>query len=416
MSLNEELINDYAVLTRTNLCTVHSDLASCYDRIILPVSSLIARSYGIHRNAVYIQSTNIQNSTYRLKLGYDITDSFYKHQEDWGIYGSGQGSASSPAVWAFISSKLFQSHDQKAHGMNLVLSSGEVIGNVAITGFVDDTVTYTSGETPESMLAKATEDVQLWNNLLFASGGRLELKKTCCHITRFQFHPDGTPYHHHEKHQPMQIQDHHGNYVAITENSIYQPTKSLGHWKAPAGKRTVQYEEILNKAIKIASNIGRCPVSRESARALYETVFRPSIEYTIPQTFLTPTQMQTIQSKAYPQIFAKCGYNRNTHRSILFGPKDLGGGGFTPLIVKQGTEMVKHFIKHWRSPHTTTGKLLRAVLNWTQHQAGVSYSLLTRTDTKIDYIQSEFILTVQNYLNSIEATIQLDQTFVCKPL
>ena len=116
-SLNEELIGDCANLTRTNLCTVHSDLASCCDGIISPVSSLIARSHGIHRNVVHVHATNIEESKYKLKLGNKITDSFYQHQDNWGIYGSGQGSASSPAIWAFISSKLFQSHDSKAHGL-----------------------------------------------------------------------------------------------------------------------------------------------------------------------------------------------------------------------------------------------------------------------------------------------------------
>ena len=126
--------------------------------------------------------------------------------------------------------------------------------------------------------------------------------------------------------------------------------------------------------------------------------------------------MTTIQSKSMPKIFAKCGYNRNTSKCIMYGPSALGGAGFRPLYVTQGTQMVQHFLKHWRSQNTTTGKLLRAVLSWTQYQAGVSYSLLHNTDSYLPHVQSKFISTVRGYLSDIDGYITLDEDFVPQPL
>ena len=38
-----------------------------------------------------------------------------------------------------------------------------------------------------------THDAQLWNDLLYCSGGRLELPKCSFHALCFTFKPDGTP-------------------------------------------------------------------------------------------------------------------------------------------------------------------------------------------------------------------------------
>jgi len=76
---------------------------------------------------------------------------------------------------------------------------------------------------------------------------------------------------------------------------------------------------------------------------LYEAVFRPSIEYTIPQSFLTPKQLENIEKSSIPKILAKCGYNRKTAKAIMNGPKELGGWVFIPLTIVAGVGYVLYF-------------------------------------------------------------------------
>ena len=118
--------------------------------------------------------------------------------------------------------------------------------------------------------------------------------------------------------------------------------------------------------------------------------------------------MTIIQSKSLPKIFAKCGFNRNTHRSILLGPKSVGGAGFVPSIVRQGTEMTKNFLKHWQDATTITGKSLRAVLNWTQHQSGFSQAILANPSLPMTHVTSDLTTTVQNCLAAINGNITLE--------
>ena len=47
-------------------------------------------------------------------------------------------------------------------------------------GFIDDSTSITSGDgndTVESLLEKVKHDAQLWHDLLWCSGGKLELSK-----------------------------------------------------------------------------------------------------------------------------------------------------------------------------------------------------------------------------------------------
>ena len=79
------------------------------------------------------------------------------------------------------------------------------------------------------------------------------------------------------------------------------------------------------------------------------------------QSFLSDSQLHQIEQKPLPRIYAKCGYNRNTAKITLQGPREAEGAGFTPLRVAAGTGSVLHFLRHWRTPKDEIGKLLRIV-------------------------------------------------------
>jgi hypothetical protein len=79
-----------------------NDAASCYDRIIPALASLISQKYGMHRNVVFVHVTTLAGAT---SLG--ISEEFYKNCQAFPIYSTGQGSNNFPAIWCIISSTLF---------------------------------------------------------------------------------------------------------------------------------------------------------------------------------------------------------------------------------------------------------------------------------------------------------------------
>ena len=117
-----------------------------------------------------------------------------------------------------------------------------------------------------------------------------------------------------------------------------------------------------------------------------------------------------------PAIYSKCGYNRKTARSVQQGPKALGGGGIVPLKAASGTCYCLHFLKYWRSPHEIVGKKLWIVLVWCQYQAGVTFLVLENTSTPLPWMPSRFKPAVRKYLDEIQATIEIDETFIQEKL
>ena len=419
VTLLEEARLDYSTLTRTPFTNFDNDASSCYDRILVSIASLVGRSFGINKDVIFVHAKTLEEAEFKLKISNKVTEASYKHCVKFPIHGTGQGSGNSPMIWCFISSKLFDCHNKNAYGMLFKSPNGEMIIRMSIIGFVDDSTCTTGGdpEKPiEDLIGKMKHDAQLWNDLLWCSGGKLELPKCGYHVIYYDFHDNGIPYLRHSYDQPVAITDANEKEIPIKAKTIFEPRKNLGHYKAPAGNCNTQYEAIKTKAIKLSNAIIRTGATRDEARMLYEAVYRPSIEYAIPQSFLTTKQLRNIEKSSIPKILAKCGYNRKTATAIMNGPKELGGGGFLPLTVVAGVGYVLHFLKHWRSPEEDASKIVRIVMAWTQYQAGVSYPILEYPEKELPYVQGRYIPAVRKYLNEVDATVELEQTYVQQKL
>ena len=61
-------------------------------------------------------------------------------------YGTGQGSGNSPMIWCFMSSILFDCHNEKAHGITSSTPNGDVVVSFSIIGFVDDSTCVMGGK------------------------------------------------------------------------------------------------------------------------------------------------------------------------------------------------------------------------------------------------------------------------------
>ena len=145
---------------------------------------------------------------------------------------------------------------------------------------------------------------------------------------------------------------------------------------------------------------------------LYNTVWKPAVEYTLPQSFLSTKQLEAIEKENMSSIYAKCGYNRKTSRKVLQGPLSLGGGGFTPLYATALAGSIMHFLKNWRSPTEQIGKVTQAVYAWAQANAGVSFSLFEKPHIPVPHLQGKVINSIQKFLAEVNARITLDTAYI----
>jgi hypothetical protein len=109
-----------------------------------------------------------------------------------------------------------------------------------------------------------------------------------------------------------------------------------------------------------------------------------------------PTQSES-------SIIAKCGYNCNTKRAIIYGPLEYGGGNFRRLHDQQGIGQVHLFMQHWRTK-TTAGKLLRCAVEWAQYCIGTSIPFLEDVTTNLlPHFESKWLKSLREYLAHINA-------------
>ena len=174
-----------AQLTRTPLGSFDEDAKSCYDRIIVALGNLRAQQLGMPEKACKFHAALLKGLEYNLKTSMGVSDETYKSTEEHPLYGYGQGSRNAAAAWAILSVLLIDAMDDRVDGATFTDPAREIEYRRIMDGFVDDMATFVnkflSSLTGDANWQDVGNDMsaaaQWWEQLLFASGGKLELPK-----------------------------------------------------------------------------------------------------------------------------------------------------------------------------------------------------------------------------------------------
>ena len=85
----------------------------------------------------------------------------------------------------------------------------------------------------KQLLVRVKHDAQLWHDLLWASGGKLELQKCGCHLIFYDFDHDGVPSMRNIGDLAITLENEKGEDIEIRTKKIDEARKNLGHWKEP---------------------------------------------------------------------------------------------------------------------------------------------------------------------------------------
>ena len=120
---------------------------------------------------------------FHIKTALGILKESYTDTNITPLHGSGQGSGSASSLWLFISSTIMSIYQQLATGM--IMTNADITKLIKnwIDGNVDDTSIFSSIEETEgipdttNIAQQLQEDAKIWERLLAATGGKLELSK-----------------------------------------------------------------------------------------------------------------------------------------------------------------------------------------------------------------------------------------------
>ena len=288
-ALLEVLQNEIYRMSMKSGINFDLDASSCYDRILMSLATLSSRRIGMAPAPTLVNGLTLEKAKYHLKTTLGTSDQFYTHSTQYPIYGTGQGSGNSPAIWCFLCSVLFDAFESKAHGAQFI-DYNQTSRLIYMIGFVDDCTQrvnlFESQSQPssEKLISLMEQDAQLWNDLLWASGGALEQSKCSYHLIESEWTANGHPFLKGGK-LPQCITLHKNESPTRTkQKSNYDAHKTLGCFINPAYNRTQPWNAIRAKNESFLQLLETNFFTRSETWTFYTAIYLPSITYSLPIT------------------------------------------------------------------------------------------------------------------------------------
>jgi hypothetical protein len=235
-------------------------------------------------------------------------------------------------TWAAVSSLLFEAQYLLGTGVSFRNPTQTIAHNRNSDGIVDDTTGY-HGRQPHWIRhcpSISTEfqglkrDAQIWERLIWTSGGLLELTKCRFYMVHWKCIPDG-------RGQLLSkaeldtlmllfTEGQTGMFQEIKQLDLDDPFKTLGIHKTISGNQTVQIEILKTKSDAYARGILSANVTKFETWTGLFIIWLGQMAYILVATFLKRTDCKRIQSKAVnTSLTKKCGFSRKTPRAVVLG-------------------------------------------------------------------------------------------------
>jgi hypothetical protein len=310
---------------------------------------------------------------FHIKTALGVSREYYQDSPTTPLHGSGQGSGSASTLWLFISSIVMTIYQDLAAGMQITNADLTEKLQEWIDGYVDDTSIFTNiDETNEIPTAhriaqQLQSNASIWERLLSATGGKLELTKCFYYILQWEFDDEGVP-----SHMSKQDLEDSGVKIHIHENGKDQPTeikhldcdeahRTLGVYNTITGNQKEQKKQTSQKSETITRAVGAAAFTRKQTKTAWNAIYIPGVTYPSVATYLEEKELVKIENKAIMVFLPKMGYNRTTARAIVYGPAEQRGIGIKSLYAEQSIAQITALMQHTRL-YSPLGRSIRVNL------------------------------------------------------
>ena len=362
----------------------NNNATACFDRIMPHILCLCLRSYQMPAESTRRLGDLLRYAKYAIKAANRVSKETYSHSIESLVFGTGQGSTVSATGWGKLVSIALDIHDKQRFGSQYSDPEGTFKTIIGMLGFVDDNNILNTGgkhESIEDVIKRTQHDAKLWNDILKATGGTLNLLECFFQVTTTTFSRGGAPViAAHDESWYIDIVDRTDNSTQrVKALSVYTPYKSLGTIQGICKKQDDQFEVQLAKAIRPTRALACSNVSEKYAFIHWNTCFIARVAFPLGVNHLTSTQLYNLQKKYITIILNKMGFSRTYAQAIVFGPTTHGGIGSIDLRIEQGIMIVTEIMRTLRTPGHGQD-ILRIFLKTFQHVSGLSLPLLEYPD------------------------------------
>jgi hypothetical protein len=396
-------------LSKTNGTTFDNDAKSCYDRIVMLLVSIASQRLGMPTNVCELFQEILNQTQYYAKTVHGTSTMGYGTTPEHAIHGPGQGGRASPSIWTVISCLILSCMSEESNGITLLDPHTAQSVHQFSSGFVDD-ITHWNINTdqrntaaPLSTILNDTQRMaQWWENLLFSTGGKLELSKCFYYVIYWIYNHEGEASMLDTTALPQQVHltDSETSSDIIIENKRCTAShKTLGAMENPSGCYTDEVDRLRAKAQSIATQVSCCSLRPSEAKIMYHTMYLPSISYSLSAGILNEAQAAKIQSPITRAFITLMGFNRTTPTAVAYGPTEFGGVGLRHLFSEQGTRKNQAILQQIRD-NTNLGKTMIILLQWAQLVAGISLPIFIDTTRRLPHLKDElWIQTHRRFLS-----------------
>ena len=408
-ALNKRLLLDILRMEKRPGVLCANDAKSCYDRILHFAAYISLRRVGLPKQTVISMLEPIRTMEHRVRTAYGDAEITYGGDK-WSIDPSGicQGNGAGPAIWALVSSPLFDCLREQGYGANLTSAISRTYINLTGFAFVDDTDTIQTGEKgqkPEEVLAEAQEQLQLWEQLIRATGGGIDGDKSDFAVVGFEW--AGGKWSYRKKQEEDKLVVRNGDKMEpLTQLGPSEARRTLGVWQAIDGNERKQTEKMKEKAEEWARAVARSSLTRRDTILGAKTSLYPSITFGLMATTLSKEQGKEIFKPIRKGVLGKAGYNRSMPETIVHGPETYGGIGLKDIYSLQGISHIKTFLDE-AGTNSPTGKLMGTLIEGHTVEVGKSGSIFQQPYKKIEqYMTTSWMKHTMEFMDTYKFRIQ----------
>ena len=413
-----QLTSDLCRILKHDLARFDNDASACYDRIIVALGMLAARRCGMPTNAIRLHAESLQFMRYTVKTMYGVSADNYHGTAFEPLFGTGQGSGASPAVWLSLVVLLLHSFDRIIpHRMNFSPISGARDHSRASDAFVDDTsVGFTSAcddVSYSNLISQLQAVAQTWEKLLSLSGGKLNLSKCSWYVLRWEWQ-SGRPSL--RKILPSDptltlTQGTDSTPTTITQHSPEHSSRMLGVYLNPLGDFSDHLLVLKKKADDFSRHILSPRLSAADIKIFHRSIYIPAMRYSLAAVAADEESLAFVQTRVVQSMLQKMHVRSTIPTALRHGPAELGGLGIYDLRTEAGIEAIK-FLRNSLYTDSEAGNLIRLNLQYSQREAGVGFHLLERPSEYISYLTPSWILSIRQYLSNNNMTITVSDVHV----
>jgi hypothetical protein len=385
------LSRDLATQLKANTASMDNNATGCYDRIVVALGMIACRRRGMPEMAIRTHTESLKVMKYSVKTVYGISAENYSGTVFEPLFGTGQGSGASPAIWLALVVIILNAYDElAADGYSFSDPWNDLTELWKVFAFVDDTLLGfidTCNRSLPEMIETLEGLAQTWERLLHCSGGALNLSKCFWSIQYWEW-KNGRP-------QLCKVEPHEADLVMysgkVGEASIIrriendEATRVLGVWANFKGTFGVHTEKLKLKIDGMAVRLAGSKLLKAASRRFYDFYYLPSVRYSLPVTSISEAELRQIKTKFKVAILNKLGLPYTYPNGVTFAPRSVMGIDLTDLCLDQGIYNIKAFLD-FVGTDQKAGNVMLISLCQLQVECGMRYHLLENTAPMLPYL------------------------------